>query len=402
MRLASAFDSAVSAIGFMPPPATRKVYRHRPPLTFLWLETPIVGVRELLNRSIAVSSVPKIRRLWDNCEMRIGLRADSSETTGAGHLMRQLTIAEYLVPLGVEVFLLSHINGPHWLEHHVSQQIGLTLIETPEGNFDPELVEPLELDALLIDSYQLSQTELDKLKAIVEVVGVMLDGPHQALSGSIAFAPAFDQEAEWLDEARGKFDQLYSGPEYFLLRREVLSSRVSLPVRGNSDLQKRILISLGGGESEVEADILRALLELEVPVEIDIFFPPGDSLLMDITESNHTVRSHEKGAGFLDLVVGADVTISGAGSVASELFYLGTSSIIVPVARNQYENARSILRQQRGPVIWPDSPDFVKEVTAAVERTINRDHSMPSGRMGVDGLGSMRIAKIMCPGLLPD
>jgi spore coat polysaccharide biosynthesis predicted glycosyltransferase SpsG len=153
--------------------------------------------------------------------MRIGLRADGSETIGAGHVVRQLSIAQFLIRQEADVFLIGDLKGPQWLKNLVKKQKRLNFVPVANADFRPESIKKLQLNSLLIDSYHLSQIELSKLEGCVEKVGVMLDGPQQELSGSIAFAPAFDRKAEWFAHARKRFAHFYGGPEYFVIREEV-------------------------------------------------------------------------------------------------------------------------------------------------------------------------------------
>ena len=329
--------------------------------------------------------------------MRMGLRADSSESIGAGHAARQLGIAQFLVQHGVEAFFIGNLSGPQWLQALVHGQEGLNVVAVSEADFRPESIEELELDGLLIDSYRVRQVDLDKLKECVQRVGVMVDGPDQQLSGSTAFAPAFDADAEWLAHARGRFSDFHSGPEFFVLRQEVIRQKKSPSRSPLGEKSPKVIISAGGGQSHYEEQILRACLALREPIHFDIFFPPRQSLFNEIEESGHSVQVHRKGATFLELAAQADLTISGAGSVAAELFYLKAPAIFVPVAANQHENARSISRIGGAEVLWPTSQTFGTDLRTAILDIIHGQTAETFPSISIDALGAERISRAMLP-----
>jgi len=325
--------------------------------------------------------------------MRVGLRADSSETIGTGHVMRQMAVAQFLIRQGHSVFLLSSLAGPRWLNDYVLNLPGLQVIQVGEGNFGPESVQTLGLDALLIDSYQVSQPDLDLLEGSAGRIAVMLDGPWQSLSGAVAIAPTFEAESKWLRDASRNFTQLHSGPQYFPLREEVLVLGETASFMSSHETLPSVVISMGGCHSALEEFILRVTLELVNPLQVDIFFLPNHELWRKILDSPHVVTVHPRGIGFLELVWRSHVTISAAGSVAAELFYLGVPTIFVPVAGNQSQNASSITRLKLGTVLWPSSEHFASELSFSLDRLINGGAPSKSFKTEVDSAGAERIAE---------
>ena len=203
--------------------------------------------------------------------MRMGLRADASDVIGTGHFVRQVALAQHLLREGTEVFLVGNISGPEWLLDYVREQEGLVRVDVPEGDFSGALFEDLGLDALLIDSYRLSNIQLRVLESIVPTVGVMLDGPWQELTGSIAIAPTLDTKSSWLEEAGRNFDQFYCGPSFILLRDEVLGMDRQFQLAKKKDQHPRIVVSTGGGTNNLGLEILRSLLQRPKPANFDIF-----------------------------------------------------------------------------------------------------------------------------------
>jgi spore coat polysaccharide biosynthesis predicted glycosyltransferase SpsG len=331
--------------------------------------------------------------------MRIALRADSSDVIGTGHVMRQVAIAQHLLGLGVEVFLVGNTSEPKWLCDYVSGQSELVRVLVAEGDFAPELLQALRLDALLVDSYQITEGVLRSLESVASNVGVMLDGPGQKLAGSIAIAPTLDSSAEWLGVAEQKFTQFYWGPKFIPLREEVRGTRRRHQGRRPRAEIPQVVISTGGGASGLGPEILHFLLRRPKPVGFDVFFSLSEKLRGEVAKSPHTVKEHGRGTKFLEVISSADVVVGAAGTSAAELVFLGVPTIFVPIAANQAENAASIERLRLGAVVWPGSISFKKDLLAALDIKILMLGSSVNSSQIVDADGAMRIAAVMLPSM---
>jgi len=327
--------------------------------------------------------------------MRMGLRADASEVIGTGHVVRQVALAQHLLREGTEVFLVGNISGPTWLLDYLREQEGLVRVDVPEGDFSGALFEDLGLDALLIDSYRVSNIQLRELESLVPTVGVMLDGPWQELTGAIAIAPTLDTESSWLEEAGQNFDQFYCGPSFILLRDEVLGAQRQLQPAETKEQHPQIVVSTGGGVNGLGSEIVRSLLQRPKPANFDIFFSPSEELLGEISQSPHTVTVHSRGSTLLALLSRADVVVSAAGTSAAELLFLEVPTIFVPVAENQAENSASIERLGLGPVVRPGSIAFEEDLLKALDFTLRRSSASLQTKRLVDGHAALRIAEVM-------
>jgi spore coat polysaccharide biosynthesis predicted glycosyltransferase SpsG len=82
--------------------------------------------------------------------MRYVLRADASDLTGSGHVMRLSAIAEELIARGEEVSFVGRISNLSWVEDRIAE-LGLSEIcENPK-----EFVPKSNSDVLILDSYQI-------------------------------------------------------------------------------------------------------------------------------------------------------------------------------------------------------------------------------------------------------
>jgi len=80
--------------------------------------------------------------------MRFVLRADASQSIGAGHVMRSSAIAEELITRGEEVFFVGQISDLPWVEERIAS-LGFAGIFNKSMDF----ISRVESDVLLLDSY---------------------------------------------------------------------------------------------------------------------------------------------------------------------------------------------------------------------------------------------------------
>jgi spore coat polysaccharide biosynthesis predicted glycosyltransferase SpsG len=82
--------------------------------------------------------------------MRYILRADASQSIGAGHVMRSSAIAEELIARGEEVVFIGQTSELPWVEERISS-LGFTHVYTESNDFIPKC----ETDVLLLDTYKI-------------------------------------------------------------------------------------------------------------------------------------------------------------------------------------------------------------------------------------------------------
>ena len=86
--------------------------------------------------------------------MRYILRADASQSTGAGHVMRSSAIAEELIARGEEVIFIGQTSDLPWVKERIAT-LGFTQIFSESSDFIPKS----ESDVLLLDSYKIHRDD---------------------------------------------------------------------------------------------------------------------------------------------------------------------------------------------------------------------------------------------------
>lgn len=329
--------------------------------------------------------------------MKVVLRADASSEIGAGHVMRQIALAEELSLHGVETFLVGEIQGLSWLDDKIKAVPGLRLVSQPIGTFDSRVLGELGASVASIDSYALSQEDLSNWESQSNKTFVFIDGPWQNLSGSSAVVPLLRDDFSWLSELDRRFRRAYIGPDYIMMRSEIKG--VKLSRLRDSPLTPQILVVLGGSDPRGLTSVIGpALVEIAqehrvVVIGSGTITSVGDNAVLG---QRGTVRSSR--SSFLEELRKTTLVISGAGTTSGEILFLGIPSIFIPVADNQVENARALESFEPSSVIWPDSRDFKhKLVSRVAELSMRapREFSFVAKNQGIDGLGAQRVAKIL-------
>ncbi len=322
--------------------------------------------------------------------MRIAIRANASDSIGAGHVIRQLAFCQYLMNRGVPFDLFASIPGPEWLITVVRNQLGTRWKEVEEKDFGPGQFEGEEYYALVIDSYDLEQGSLDLLQRHIPRVAVIVDGPWQSLRGQVGIAPVLLGNRPWINTYKSRFQSFHHGPGYFMLRKEVVSA--SLQSRKLiRPAMPRIVVSLGGAqEGKPLRQIIRVLEDLEGPFQVDVFSRNQMQLSLPPQNKETIFSFHPPGSNFLGALASSSFAITAAGTTVAELLFLGVPAIYIPVANNQRENIIAIKELELGPILSPHPFFFRKRLSSVVRSTIIAEPDF-NRRQLIDELGSARV-----------
>jgi spore coat polysaccharide biosynthesis predicted glycosyltransferase SpsG len=302
--------------------------------------------------------------------MKVGLRADASQEIGAGHVMRQVALAQNLIKRGAEVFLAASISGPSWLRKYVAAQKGLVVVPVPEGNFDISIFGGLDLTGLAVDSYSIDTPGLRTLESIAQNTLCIVDGPWQNLDGKIGVSPVIDGAAPWLGQTAARFDEFFAGPEFFMLREEVLGLGTE-PSMPHPENRISVVLSFGGGGApDLVEKVLRVLVGCVSPLDIEVFSPKVDQQGMTRAINAHVVSWAANQEDFIRSASNAQLVISALGTTTAELCYLGVRAIFIPIVANQFENATAVENLGLAPVLWPDTSTFESDLAMLAGQVI--------------------------------
>ena len=326
--------------------------------------------------------------------MRIAIRADASDLIGTGHVMRQIALAQNLLNDNHEVTLFASITGPDWLRKYSKSQSGLVWVEVQEGDFSAgPLLAGGVWDALVVDAYTLNQKALELLEKAIPTVAVIVDGPWQDVAGKLGIAPTLGRNPSWVSEYRERFDGFYWGPEFFMLRREVIDLSAERAKR-KSNSEPQIVVALGGSDfgGKTKA-VMRALSEIGLPAKVDVFVKDPKSWEAFPAHAGQSVEFHEPGVEFLEYLANADLAVTAAGTAVAEISFLGADAVLIPVVANQEENAKALRDLKVGAVLDSDQADFPAQLVELVREALLSPTAHPQGL--IDSNGAERVAEIL-------
>lgn len=295
--------------------------------------------------------------------MNFCFRTDSSTEIGTGHLMRCLTLADYLQDIGGEItFICRELPGN--LSGIVADR-GHSLFLLPNvSSYGQDLSTAGKYAAWLGVDWQ---TDADQTKSILPAVGKIdwlivdhyaLDVRWEAQFRSIANKiMVIDDLADrphdcdlLLDQnlqidAENRYKGLVPrgcrqllGLRHALLRREFREAKASLRHRtGNI---KNILIFFGGADApDMTSRALNALRAINRPdIKINTIIGganiQADRIISEFADIPNLVF-HRQVKNMAKLMIETDLTIGGGGTTTWERCYLGLPSITVIMAENQ-------------------------------------------------------------------
>ncbi len=325
----------------------------------------------------------------------VAVRCDGTPSTGLGHVMRCLALAEGLTESGADVVFLGDIRGG---ARQLVEDLGGRVLDAPTDSLDLlTVLTALQAGALVVDSYEVPATTYADVRAGGLPVAAVVDAPAPELDADLLVNPNPGSERAMATAHRGR---VLAGGPCALLRRDVTRRRP--PQVLTSAVATRVLVVLGG------TDVRRA-----APQVAELVLATGASLHVDVvcadealhaqaatlrTAPGQTVTPHPPRLDLASLAVAADLVVSAGGTTTLELACLGKTMAVIVVADNQRSGCRSMV--EAGAAVALGEADDLSGSAAAITATLAgllQDHRRRASlaRLAhglVDGLGRHRVA----------
>lgn len=318
--------------------------------------------------------------------MKIAIRVDSSTTIGTGHLMRCLTLADYLRNKGANVdFISRELPGnmcgyieerkynlhrlpfdKKLLENDYESEYARWLMVSQNADAEQVLSVLLEkigaTDWLVVDHYGLDYRWQRQLRPYVGRIMVIDDLANRQHECDLLL----DQNL--YEKYRSRYNKLVSdycnkllGLKYALLRPEFIQSRINIQ-RSTGDIN-RILIFFGGSDVTNEtAKTLKAIKSIGLSkIAIDVVIGnsnPNRETIEALSRDMDNITIHYQVKNMAGLMAKADLAIGGGGTTTWERCFLGLPTITIIIAENQKEMIRAAARKG---ALW--NMDWHSEVT---------------------------------------
>ena len=330
--------------------------------------------------------------------MKIVHRADASRSTGAGHVMRTLTLAAAAVERGHTVELHAKTLPPVLVER--SHRLGVRIVEVTADGWSEEALAVLGAgaDVICLDGYDYARELVDALSATPGLLMAIDDNREMPLDGvDVILNQNPHASPDMYRELRPR--QLLLGPRFALVRDEVTGLRAR---RGVPSSPTRIVVSMGGTDpAELTLPSLQTLIDetdLEIDVTLGLDNANADSCRAFVAEHGHRINEVEP-EDLPTALAGGDLALLAAGGTLWEAAALGVPTVALVVADNQFASASAAADQ--GVLILHDARNgFIRAAVARAVTTLASDRERRrqmarAGRVMIDGKGRTRVVRAM-------
>lgn len=276
---------------------------------------------------------------------RVLVRCDVGPTMGIGHLMRCIALSEEFLARGYEVVYAADAQSVPWAAGQLERR-GISTVDAP---WTPEdhvaLVEELEADIVVIDSYLLAPDVYSAVRRAGHPVLAIVDGDIAGREADVYLDQNIGAEDD--DWGRPAGSLRLAGLRYALMRDDILGHRPEQVPARDSGRPPEVFAFFGGTDAfGVAPRVAAALAATGRPFRA--------SVVCATAEAAGAVRRVELGQGQLiepieptnrlaELVVQADLVLSAAGTSSWELLCLGAVTALLCVADNQEASYRRVV-----------------------------------------------------------
>ena len=335
------------------------------------------------------------------------IRADASVAMGTGHVMRCLALAQAWRDSGGDVVIAAAELTPaiaHRLQSEGIEMVRLESKSTSTANAHQlaALADARCASWVVVDGYQFDSAYQRSIKdsgfrlLLIDDTGQC--GPYCA--DVVLNQNAYAGEQMYFD--RSPSTKLLPGLRYALLRKEFSDWREWR--RNFAPMVQRLLIMMGGSDPEnCTARILRAVLTLELKdVEITVVIGgsnPHHLSLRELESHARNIRLQIDVNNMPEVMAGADLAISAAGTTCYELALLQVPMVLLAVAENQVPSAR-VLQSLGAAIAAGWCANFNEERFADILHQVIQDSQLrrslaQSASRLLDGMGARRVCQCL-------
>jgi len=286
-------------------------------------------------------------------------RADGLGATGAGHVTRQLALAQAWSDFGGQASLATVGAAPAVLDRW--RREGFTVL-SPAGAAGRRPA------WAVADGYDLGPDDIEPWRvAGAKVAQVDDHAAGAALGASLIVDQNLGARATAYRARRA--ETVLVGPRYCLLRREHRRP----PPRQVERRVARVLLTLGGASPADELARLERLVRAAVPGAEVVTFGPGATV-----------------DGVADVLASVDLAVAAAGTTTWELLAWGVPALLVALAANQEPVADAV--GAAGVALRLDAAGAEQQIASTAADADLRQALASGGQRLVDGDGARRVA----------
>jgi UDP-2,4-diacetamido-2,4,6-trideoxy-beta-L-altropyranose hydrolase len=344
--------------------------------------------------------------------MLIVFRVDADPAIGGGHVMRCLTLATEMQQRGADVVFLCKAGTADTVP--ALGRSGISCLVADQHDWNDAIaagkLDGKDVSLIAVDSYRLGEGFERSLRSHSCPILVIDDAPNRRHDCDLLVDMTLNRVAADYAGLIPPQCAVLAGSSYALLRSEFGELRSSSLLRRQaSPTLKSVFISLGltdiGGQT---AAIARSLADNEELERIVVVTGPTARSFHDIVALQHEVPKISvcvDPANIAELMVGADIAIGTPGTSSWERCCLCLPSILLVVAENQTDNARTL--EQAGAArllpLHADAASSISGILRELEETPGLLGKMSRRAADIcDGDGAFRVGSAIDDLVLPD
>lgn len=359
--------------------------------------------------------------------MRVVFRVDASLEMGSGHVMRCLTLANALKEKGSvceflcrehpgnligfirnQGFPVLSLGAPcddasAYSSNRYLQWLGAT--QEKDASACKSVLRDQQYDWLIVDHYEIDYRWQSLLASHYSRLAVIDDLATRSHCCDVLLDQTYGRpDSDYKALVPGECEIL-TGSEYALLRPDFSRLReMSLERRKKSGL-KRILISLGGVDSNnVTERVLDGLCESPLPRDSEIVVVMGttapwlDAVRKRAARMPWSTSVLENVSDMASQMCSADLAIGAAGSTSWERCCLGLPTLMLILADNQ-RYAASLLSSAGAAHLLSSEEQLGDQLSQCIERALSDPgflNNMSTAASGItDGAGASKVSSIL-------
>lgn len=310
--------------------------------------------------------------------MNIVIRTDASVEIGTGHVMRCLTLANKLINNGAEVIFICRDLPGNSISYIRNQGIKVVILKDNYTFTSQKFLQSFKHkpDLLIVDQYELDFNWESVMRPFVKKIMVIDDLANRKHDCDLLL------DQNYLLNYRNRYKGLVPieckqllGPNYLLLRDEFKKSKRSM--KFNSGKVKNILVFFGGSDPTNETE--KTILALEEIIDLYEFClhvvvgksNPNKEKIESLCNKLNNTYFYCQVNNISELMVNADLAIGAAGTTTWERCYLSLPSIVIVIAENQIEIAKSVADKEAIINLGFYDTVFKNDISDAVSDVLN-------------------------------
>lgn len=337
--------------------------------------------------------------------MNIVFRADASITTGAGHVMRCLALADELRHDSIEVAFVCRQEEGNLIAHieskgHPVYRLPAGINKETDAQLTREFLERRKAQPgwLIVDHYDLDYSWESQFRQLVKKIMVIDDLANRKHDCDLLLDQNYHTGKDRYRDLVPEGCVQLLDPRYALLRPQFREMREKLGKRTES--MEKVLVFMGGADLTNETGkTLRALhmlrrKDIHIDVVIGASNPHRDEIEALASQVPDTA-CHSYVENMAELMGAADISIGACGTATWERCCVGVPSLVMAIAENQRSNAEGLARE--GCLVYSGWHERVTETRILEDLIFLINHpeirnlmSLKSATL-VDGLGTKRV-----------